>query len=139
MKALAQHCSRLKKLNLKECDLTTISLVALSERGLPSEELDVFPIIPFPSAEIAAQCAHALSWIRKLQSNFFYNPMNDFLYGIQYMTGLRYIELESSEDHLLVPHLLLLQGQCAGLERISIRSGSCIIPAQLFELVAGCW
>ena len=56
--ALAQHCSRLKKLILSGCNVTATSLIALSERGLPLEELDIPRI---PAAEIAAQCAHALS------------------------------------------------------------------------------
>ena len=68
--ALAQHCSRLKKLELNGCDLTAASLIALSERGLPLEDLDI-PSIPIPSAEIAAQCAHALSRIRELRTQNF--------------------------------------------------------------------
>ena len=53
------------------------------------------------------------------------------------MTGLRELILGSSEDHLLVPHLLLLlQGQCcAGLESLSINKYSNITTQQFFELV----
>ena len=129
--ALAQHCSTLKTLKLNQYKLTSASLIALSERGLPLEEL-VIPWIPIPSDEIAAQCAHALSRIRTCSSSKSSH--------IQYMTGLRELELSSSEDHLLVPHLLLLlQGQCcAGLESLIIGSGSSITPQQLCELVAGC-
>ena len=140
VKALALHCSRLKKLNLIECDLTTTSLVALSERGLPSEELDVFHIILFPSAEIAAQCSHALSRIRELSTYSLNHILDHFLHSIPYMTGLRELYQDSPEDDLLVSHLvLLLQGLCcASLERLTIRSGSCITPKQLGELVTGC-
>ena len=54
--ALAQHCSRLKKLNLHiSYELTATSLIALSERGLPLEDLAI-PSIQISSAEIAAQC-----------------------------------------------------------------------------------
>ena len=60
--ALAQHCSRLKKLNLYHFNYTATSLIALSECGLPLEELHI-PWIPILSAEIAVQCAHALSRI----------------------------------------------------------------------------
>ena len=132
--ALAQHCSRLKKLNLHiSYELTVTSLIALSKRGLPLEELDI-PWIPIPSAEIAAQCAHALSRICNLKT---YSSSRSS--HIQFMTGLRRLYLDSSEDHLLVPHLLLLlQGQCcAGLENLIIGSGSSITPQQLCELVAG--
>ena len=141
MIALAQHCSRLKKLKLCSCKFTASSLIALSERGLPLEELDVFPMIPIPSAEIAAQCVYAFSRIRELKSNCFYNPRNGFLHAIQYMTGLRCIELDSSYDHLLVPHLLLLlQGQCcAGLESLTISLISSITPEQLGIILTGCY
>ena len=65
--ALTQHCSRLKKLKLHRCNITFASLKALSERGLPLEEL-IVPSIPIPSAEIATQCAHALSRIREFST-----------------------------------------------------------------------
>ena len=138
--ALAQHCSKLKKLNLIECDLSTTSLIALSEHGLPLEELEIIPRIPIISAEIAAQCAHALSRIRKLETNFYEDRSDHLHYTIQYRTGLRLLHLESSVDHLLVPHLLhLLQEQCcAGLESLYIGSKSSITPQQLSELVSTC-
>ena len=138
--ALAQHCSRLKKLKLSWCKLTVASLITLSERSLPLEKLVIIPWIPIPSAEIAAQCAHALSRIRKLSTYCHVETIENVCFVIQYMTGLRELNLCGSEDHLLVPHLLLLlQGQCcAGLESLTIRSGSSITPQQLCELVAGC-
>ena len=133
--ALAQHCSRLKKLKLSWCKLTVASLIALSERGLPLQELDI-PRIPIPSAEIAAQCVHALSRIRDLYTIGYVSAEN-IHYALQYMTGLRQLCLYSAEDHLLVPHLL--QGQfCAGLESLIIMPLSNITPQQLCELVAGC-
>ena len=137
--ALAQHCSRLKKLKLSGCKLTAASLIALSERGLPLEELGISDI-PFPSAEIAAQCAHALFRIRELDSKHYYYHIKSMVPMIQYMTGLRQLYLDGSEDHLLVLHLLLLlQGQCcAGLEGLTIFSDSSITPQQLCELEAGC-
>ena len=137
--ALAQQCSRLKKLKSDRCKLTAASLIALSERGLPLEEF-VIPRIPIPSAEIAAQCAHALSRIRKLETNLYEDHMNSLLSMLQYMTGLHQLYLDSSVDHLLAPHLLLLlQGQCcAGLESIIISSGSSITSPQLCELLRLC-
>ena len=134
--ALAQHCSKLNKLELNWCKLTSFSLIALSERGLPLEELDI-PSIPIPSAEIAAQCAHALSRIRLLNTSSYERPGSGFEYAIQYITGLRELNLDSSEDHLLVPHLLLLlKGQCcAVLESLDIGFYCSITPQQLSELV----
>ena len=138
--ALAQHCSRLKKLKLSKCKLTVASLIALSERGLPLDGLDIIPWIPIPSAEIAAQCAHALSRIPELNSHCYGRSVDCVLYALQYMTGLRKLYLDKLEDHLLVPHLLLLlQGQCcAGLESLNIYSDSSITAQQLSELVSLC-
>ena len=134
--ALAQHCSGLKKLKLNGCKLTTKSLIALSERGLPLEELDI-PKIPVLSAEIAAQCAKALSRIRILRSILHLNNMEELLYAIQYMTGLRELVLSISEDDLLV-FLLLLRHCCAGLVSITIGIFSGITPEQLSELLREC-
>ena len=137
--ALAQHCSRLKKLELYWSKLTAAFLMALSKRGLPLDELQI-AWIPIPSAEIAAQCAHALSRIRQLSTHRIKGSVDDMRYALQYMTGLRKLNLGNSEDHLLMPHLLLLlQGQCcAGLESLMIGSDSRITPDQLSDLVAVC-
>ena len=137
--ALAQHCSRLKKLKLYHCKLTAASLIALSECGLPLEKLDISSI-PISSAEIAAQCAHVLSRIRGLFKMSHSDTTTYLRYVIQYMTGLCELNLGNSDDHLLVPHLLLLlQGQCcAGLETLTIWYGSSITPQQVGELVAVC-
>ena len=138
--ALAQHCSRLKKLTFCWCNLTYYFLIVLSERGLPLEELLVLPNrIPIPFVENTAQCAHALSRIAFLNTRL-YQTVNDCCALLQYMTGLRKLHLDNSEDHLLVPHLLLLlQGQCcAGLESLSIGSDCSITPQQFCGLVAMC-
>ena len=137
--ALAQHCSRLKNLEIDGGRYTVAALIALSERGLPLEEL-IIPKIPIPSVEIAAQCAHTLSRIRRLSTHRNSGSVVDMHYALQYMTGLRRLNLESSDDHLLVPQLLLLlQGQCcAGLESLTIGSKSSITSQQLCELIAGC-
>ena len=135
--ALAQHCSRLKKLQLYQCMYTAASLIALSERGLPLQEL-IIPRIPIPSAEIAAQCAHALSRIRELHTYCYSLKVDHLLYFIPFMTGLRVLDLSNSKDHLLVSHLLLLQGYFAGLEIVFIRAESSITPIQLCEIVGMC-
>ena len=131
---LAQHCSNLCKLKLSGFSIGAASLIALSERGLPLEELDI-PRIPIRSAEIAAQCAHALSQIRKLRTCKLDCRKDRSPCVLQYMTGLRELRLDSAEDHLLVPHLLLL---CAGLESLYIHSTSSVTPQQLSEILPEC-
>ena len=132
--ALAQHCSRLKKLYLNQCQITAASLIALSERGLPLEELDI-PRIPIRSAEIAAQCAHALSRIRGLCT------FNETMVcnGLQYMTGLRGLHLNNNIDGLLLPHLLpVQQGHFAELEILILGDYCCITYQQVCEFAARC-
>ena len=133
--ALAQHCSRLKKLKLQYSTLNAAVFRALSERGLPLEELDI-PRFPIPSAELAAQCAHALSRIPQLSTVSYIMETDDVFYVAQYMTGLHNLYLDSSDDHLLVPHLQ--QGHCASVEILTIESDSIITPQQLNELVTWC-
>ena len=133
--ALAQQCSRLKKLKLQYSTLNAAVFRALSERGLPLEELDI-PRFPIPSAELAAQCAHALSRIPQLSTVSYILETDDVFYVAQYMTGLHNLYLNSSDDHLLVPHLQ--QGHCASVEILTIGSDSSITPQQLNELVTGC-
>ena len=136
--ALAQHCSRLKKLKFRFCKLTVTSLIALSERGLPLEELDI-PGIPIRSAEIAAQCAHALSRVRLFTTSRYGSLVCCFSYMVKFLTGLRILHLWDTADHLLVPHLLLLlQGQCSNLDNLYIHPNSSITPQQLMELVLCC-
>ena len=132
---LTQHCSRLKKLQLHGCYFTVTSLIALSERGLPLEEL-VLPKISIPSAEIATQCSHALSRIRQLLVYTYDEIM--VRYALQYMTGLHELYLNSSVDHLLVPHLLQLKGHFVGLKKLTIWPDSSITAQLLSEFVALC-
>ena len=128
---LIQHCSRLKKLKLKWCYIAISYLLALSERDLPLEELGI-PMIPIPSAEIAAQCAHALSRIRHLNTSKRLNAVDSYLHATQYLTGLREMDLDSSEDHLL-----LLHGHYPNLESLYIHPNSSINAEHLIELIRG--
>ena len=120
---------------MSNCQITATSLIALSERGLPLEEFSI-PSIPIPSAEIAAQCAHALSRIRELST---YDTVENLNVTIPYLTGLSGLHLNNSKDHLLVPYMVpveLVQKHCAGLEVLLIGIFSSITPQQLCELAA---
>ena len=118
------------------CKLTFISLIALSKRGLPLEELGI-PWIPIFSTEIAAHCAHALSRIQLLGLRDPFATKPYLYYTMPYMTGMREMGLLCSEDHLIVPQLLLLlqQGQCANLSMLYITRESSTTSQQLCELV----
>ena len=138
--ALAQHCSRLKKLKLYGFPISSSSLITLSKLGLPLEELGI-PWFPIPNAEIAAQCAHALSRIRDLYFYYHEENIDEFIYALQHMTGLRGLYLSSSNDQQMLPHLLrvlLLQGHCASVESITIGSKSNITLSQFCELLRQC-
>ena len=130
--ALAQLCSRLKKLRLYLCEITVDSFIVLSERGLPLEELDI-PRIPIPSAEIAAQCAHALSRIRQICTYNDDDNIDQLHHEIHFLTGLRELVLDSSEDHLL----LLQNGQFSNLESLYINPNSNITALHLMGLLRG--
>ena len=138
MIALAQHCSRLKKLKLNQYKLTSASLIALSERGLPLEELEI-PSIPIPSAEIAAQCAHALSQTRDLGIYNDDGTIEQHYYTIQYMDRLRKLWLCSSEDHLFMPKLLPQNDRCVSIELLHIHHSSSITSKQLNNLISKCF
>ena len=135
---LAQHFSRLKKLQWYGSQITVASLVTLSERGLPLEELKI-PWIPIPSSDIAAQCAHALSRIRELNTlkNDNHYIKVDVRYTIQYMTELRLLRLWDSKDHLLLPYMLQ-PGHCANIQDLAVWTGSSITPQRLSKLVTMC-
>ena len=134
MIALAQHCSRLKKLKLYHCKYTAASLIALSERGLPLEELDIPWIPPIPSVEIAAQCAHVLSRIRKLRTSYNLYRLG-LLFVIQYMTGLRHIYLDCPRDYLLLPYLSQYEN-CTDLVSVNILPDTNITHIQLINLIS---
>ena len=87
--AIAQHCSKLKTLKISICsNITYNSLLALSERKLYLKELDI-PIIPhFPTADIARRCSHALSCIRRLDTNNLHQNGQDASIILPYMTEL---------------------------------------------------
>ena len=115
---IVQHCPKLETLiiPLRNINLTWSSLLALSERGLPLEELAIgaIPIIPTP--DIARRCSHALSRIRctNLYSLHVKGHQADII--IPYLTGLTCVELDCYPDI----YLPLLIQHCHKLTQISV-------------------
>ena len=89
---IAQHCPKLETLKLWSSNITWSSLLALSERGLPLEELDIQYVPNIPTADIARRCSHALSCVRHLDTCDLH--LNDLYPNIliPYMTGLTSVD-----------------------------------------------
>ena len=136
MIALAQHCSKLKKLKLTCLLITATSLIALSERGLPLEELDI-PEIPIPCAEVAAQCAYALSRIQKLSTYRRDGSINHLCDVIQYISSLYELCLNNSTDNALLSQLLQHE-HFSSVRRLHINYDSNITPVVFSQLLARC-
>ena len=98
--AIAQHCSKLEKLTINYTRITATSLLALSERGLPLQELDISHIPTINTANMAARCSHALSRIRHLRTLSIYATYKTNL-AIPYMTGLTNIVVYDKDMEVL--------------------------------------
>ena len=87
--AIAQHCPKLQNLIITlHITITYNSLIALSERGLPLQELYIPSILNIPTVDIARRCSHALSCIRRLDTNQLGQKGQDANILLPYMTGL---------------------------------------------------
>ena len=109
--AIAQHCPKLETLLLRSNYITCISLLALSERGLPLKELQILYIPIIPTTDIARRCSHALSCIRHLNSVSLHRNNQDATILIPYMTGLSSVDLNNyahSCISLLTQHCCIL-------------------------------
>ena len=113
--AIAQHCPKLETLLLRSSiiNITYLSLLALSERCLPLEKLDILRIPNISNVDVARRCSHALSRIRYLDTT---NRNVSVL--IPYMTGLTSIVLSSNCD----TYLPLLIQYCHKLSAIVVNS-----------------
>ena len=114
--AIAQHCSKLETLVFMSRYITWISLLALSEWGLPLEELHISYIPNIPSADIARRCSHALSCIRTLKTVKSYIREHNVIILIPYMTGLTSVDL----DYYCDSYIPLLTQHCHKLTKIVV-------------------
>ena len=94
--AIAQHCTKLQTLSTDTSNITWTSLLTLSERGLPSKELDIPNI---PTADIARRCSHALSYMRFLNTYYLHQNDLDSNILIPYMTGLTRVDFDDNCSH----------------------------------------
>ena len=114
--AIAQHCPQLETLHLTSRKLTSLSLLSLSERGLPIKQLDIPNIPNIPTADIARRCSHALSCIRHQRTIDFHMNFQDANILIPYLTGLTSVYLNYIDDS----YLPLLAQHCHKLTKIEV-------------------
>ena len=114
--AIAQHCPKLETLLLRSRYITWTSLLALSERSLPLEELDIFNIPNIPTVDIARRCSPALSCIRHIDTYDLYENDQNANILIPYMTGLTGVYL-AKDNHIYIP---LLAQHCSKLTKIEV-------------------
>ena len=122
MNIVAQHCTKLEKLKFSYlCTIRYHSLIALSERGLPLEELAIPSIPNIPTADIARHCSHALSCIRHLNTCDLYNNDQDATILIPYMKGLTRVDL----DYYCDSYIPMLTQHCHKLTEINVDNRDC--------------
>ena len=128
--AIAQHCPKLETLQLlNTCKLTYNSLIALSERGLPLDELEIVPIPIMPTVDIARLCNHALSCIHHLRTYHLNENAQEVTILIPYMTGLTSVYLEYY--YLYKKYIPLLTQYCHKLTKIQVCTRNCHIDYNL--------
>ena len=118
--AIAQHCPKLGTLHLLSRTITWTSLITLSERGLPLEELYISSIPHIPTADIARRCSHALSCIRYLNTDNLHQNGQDFTLLLPYKTGLTSVCFNSFSDS----YIPLLTQHCHKLTVIEVYNES---------------
>ena len=131
--AIAENCPTLKRLSLRLTDIR--NLITLSNHRIPQEELSI-PWIPIPSAEVAAQCAHALSRIQRLWLTPELCVDVPSLY-IGYLISLRELSLSehlTAENSLKV--LRAVAEHCRQVETVDICARTDGIVEQLVALVS---
>ena len=115
--------------------LTYATSTALSKQCLPHEKLDI-PWIPIPSAEVAAQCAHALSRIHRVKLTPALASNVSSLY-ICYLRSLQYLDLQeglSERDTLEV--LTAVTAHCRQVHTVSVCGSTQAILQQLIALAS---
>ena len=114
--AIAQHCPKLETLLLRSSNITWASLLALSERGLPLEELDIDFIPNIPTTDIARRCSHALSCIRHISTDYLYENDQNANIIIPSMTRLTSVYFNNYSDS----YIPLLTQHCHKLTKITV-------------------
>ena len=134
--AIHENCLNLKFLGLDRTSfITYAALITLSKHCLPLVGLDI-PWIPIPSAEVAAQCAHALSRIQRLQPTPATCTDIPSLY-IGYLTSLRELYLSkdlTNENTIEVLRAVAIH--CRLVETVDICARTDGIVEQLVALVS---
>ena len=127
--AIATHCTKLKSLSISfdYSTLTYKSLITLIKYSTKLEKLRI-PWIPIPSAEIAAQCAHALSCIQTITAT------TDITYCLPYMTLLTTIYLTNCTDITLIE----IAQYCHTITLISIKNSALLTNTGLIALSENC-
>ena len=129
--AIAEHCTQLQKLSLYSTNILT--LITLSKHRIPQEVLNI-PWIPIPSAEVAAQCAHALSRIQRLQPTTAMCTDIPSLY-IGYLTSLRELSLSTDlTNENTIEVLRAVAEHCRQVEEVDICARTDEIVEQLITL-----
>ena len=132
---ISGHCVNLRQLKVSAKSLTYAALISLSKHHLPLVGLDI-PWIPIPSAEVAAQCAHALSRIQRLQPTPATCTDIPSLY-IGYLTSLRELYLSkdlTNENTIEVLRAVAIH--CRLVETVDICARTDGIVEQLVALVS---
>ena len=138
VRAIAHACPNLQCLATQY--LSEECLLTLSEHHLPHTELCI-SWMPITSAEVAAQCAHALSRIQKIRSpeDLPVDPDTSeitdtdmYIHPVPHLTALRALEVVGEIDHILLP---VLAQHCRSLERVILGRRSTATVEQMAELI----
>ena len=119
--AIAQHCPKLQLLVFYAFTPVTCKfLLVLSEYKLPLKELYIDLIPNIPTADIARRCSHALSCIRRLNTNNLQQNNQDAKIILPYMTGLNIVRFKN----VIGSYMPLLAQYCSKLTTIHVHKGN---------------
>ena len=138
MIAIAQHCPHLRILVLcsdSAVQLTYVALTALSKQYLPREKLEI-PWIPIPSAEVTAECAHALSRIHSFKPTPALASNVPSLY-VCYLRSLHNLDLqEGLSERGTLEVLTAITAHCRQVHTIIVCGSTQAILQQLTALAS---
>ena len=136
---IAKCCPRLQSL-MVWFSIAEDSLLALSTHCPLLKELDITCMPKISTEQTAAICAPALSCIHSISTPYIFQDDSSILTptyvkAIPYLTELRNVSAESSQDHVFIP---LITQYCLRLEILTILDSSSTTTAQLLQLVQNC-